>query len=153
MARTGSHCPTTRPKTCFVSVHPPSKVCCPCCPAPWPVSPPASAPWGPSVTQLVLTPRQPPPRASSCPSPSARLASTHGSGSLQGWHPAPCLVFPSLPRDGICELVSVTQSRRGTESAVRRDVCPIPARRRLSGLINTLGASRDGPFPCGARAR
>lgn len=32
------HCPTTHPKTCSVSIHPPSKLCSPCCPAPWPVS-------------------------------------------------------------------------------------------------------------------
>lgn len=151
---TGFHSPTTHPQTCFVSIHPPSKHCCPCCPAPWPVSPPASAPWDPlPPTQLAPTPRQPPPRASSCPSASAGLAGTHSSRSLQGWHPAPCLVFLSLRRDGICELVSVTQSRRGTESAVRRPVCSIPSLGLLSRGIGTLGVSRDEPFPCGARVR
>lgn len=152
MAQTGSHCPTTPPQTCFVRIHPPSKLCSPCCPAPWPMSPPVSAPWDP-VIHLALTPQQPPPRASSCPSASARPIGTHSSGSLQGWHPAPCLVFLSLRRDGICELVSMTQRRRGTESAVRRPVCSIPSLVLLSRRTGTLGASRDEPFPCGARAR
>lgn len=105
---------------------------------------------GPFVTQLALTPLQPPPCASSCscPSPSARLARTHSSGSLQGRHFAPCPVFLSLPRAGMCELVSVTQRRRGTESAVRRASLAHPRWQAAVPADRQLRTSRDEPFPC-----